>query len=1012
MKSLLLSGIFMIGLGVFSQAQIGILKWTQAYGGTAVDEGISIFPSSNNEYVIWGNTRSTDGDISNPLGRADIWMLKIGEEGELLSEKTFGTAKDEFISDVAMTNDKGYILAGYSQHEDFVANNELWVAKSDSSGNLLWHQSYGGSYREAAHAIKQTSDGGYLVAGNTGSEEILGYPGMNNFAAWVLKLDRSGEIEWEQALGRPFSSFYDVAENMQGNYVLVGGTNKGGGGINVDCWLLELDKQGEIILNKTYGGSKYDAWKTITILSDGGYLLGGDVQSRDGQAVGLVGRQDCWLVRTDDQGNIEWQKTFGGNEYEFISYAQPYPEGGYLVGGTTESVDGDVLGNAGARDMWVVWLEEEEGIKWQRTIGGEGNENLSDILLSESSSFIFTGSTQSLDGDFTDNSDARLGNLAIGQVRIVDQPNRISGRFYYDKNGNCQFDPGDVGLPNILIQTEEYGYGQTDEQGIFTLLADSGHISFRPIFPFKDGIYTPYCPGNPEGYSFSLTELNQTLTGYDFAYDVIPCALLQANVTAGWRRLCSRSTTSINYQNHGLSQANNAKIRVKYPEYLIPLSANLSWQKLDDFTYEFSLGDLAPFESGVITLVDSILCGNPDSLLGLTQCVEAWILPANNCENPDPKWSGADLSVTGSCIQARTIQFVLKNSGDRMQDSSSFRIYQDSAIVYEGKTLLDKADSLSIRFPSGGFTYRLEVNQVPFHPRNTFVSATVYGCGSTSRNAPSSWFPEPEEALEKSIDCGIIAGSYDPNDKQVFPSGWGEAHNIFPKTRLEYKIRFQNTGTDTAFIVRLIDTLSAKLDISTLHEQGSSHPYTLTISGTNPPVLDFLFENIVLPDSNVNEPLSHGYVQFSILPDSTLPLKSRIENFADIYFDFNPPVRTNTTWITLDTIQVFNPQGLDKLTINQGSSLTHTYQDISHEIKLIPNPATDVLEIHLGTSLNMSRQGYLDIYNSVGAIVLHMPLHYLSNGKGELEVGSLPNGIYYFRVKQGNKWGIQSFQVQ
>ena len=181
--------------------------------------------------------------------------------------------------------------------------------------------------------------------------------------------------------------------------------------------------------------------------------------------------------------------------------------------------------------------------------------------------------------------------------------------------------------------------------------------------------------------------------------------------------------------------------------------------------------------------------------------------------------------------------------------------------------------------------------------------------------------PKLRVPLLRPVHCLPIVASLDPNDKQVYPTGITAANIVRPGAELEYKIRFQNTGTDTAFRVVLVDTLSEHIDLGSLREGVSSHPYTLHVSGQGQAVLKFVFDPIILPDSNVNEPASNGFVTFSITPKSDIPLGTRIDNVADIYFDFNPPVRTNTVFTTIDTL------ALDTQNALSASDVTITYAE-------------------------------------------------------------------------------------
>ena len=190
----------------------------------------------------------------------------------------------------------------------------------------------------------------------------------------------------------------------------------------------------------------------------------------------------------------------------------------------------------------------------------------------------------------------------------------------------------------------------------------------------------------------------------------------------------------------------------------------------------------------------------------------------------------------------------------------------------------------TIDFPANGSTWRLQIDQEPGHPSLSNPTVVVEGCTQYGSMGFVNQFSMSDADPYIAIDCQEVIGSYDPNDKQAFPEGYAEQHFIEPNTSIEYKIRFQNTGTDTAFTVRVEDQLSPLLDLSSIEAGTSSHPYRLEVREGG--WLVFHFENILLPDSTINEPASHGFVQFRVNQKEDNPLGTIIENTAEIYFDF------------------------------------------------------------------------------------------------------------------------------
>ena len=222
-------------------------------------------------------------------------------------------------------------------------------------------------------------------------------------------------------------------------------------------------------------------------------------------------------------------------------------------------------------------------------------------------------------------------------------------------------------------------------------------------------------------------------------------------------------------------------------------------------------------------------------------------------------------------------------------------------------------------------------------------------------------------------------GAYDPNDKTALPEGYGAQHYIVPETNIDYRIRFQNTGTDTAFTVVIRDTLSEFLDLSTLSLGNSSHEYTARVDQAR--TLIFTYNNILLPDSTTNLEASQGFVDFSISPLQSAPLETVIENSAGIYFDFNEPVITNTVFHTLgrDFLEVVNS------TINPGFNLSW---------EVYPNPSQGNIVIELAGEIPTDAR--LLIFNSLGEPLLQLPC----NGeRTEASVAHLPAGWYHLQLR-------------
>ncbi|WP_255474091.1 DUF7619 domain-containing protein [Pontibacter qinzhouensis] len=486
--------------------------------------------------------------------------------------------------------------------------------------------------------------------------------------------------------------------------------------------------------------------------------------------------------------------------------------------------------------------------------------------------------------------------ISIYETDYSFQYNIITGKLYYDKNNDCVLDPSEDGLANIILKAEPGPYFTiTDELGNYSFQVDKGHYTIIPSVENKGENQTKFfC--KPEAKEIQFSSYGNTYSGNNIGTELKASPYLSVSVSSDRRRRCFPGTTTVTYSNTGFAPAKDAKVYLQLPEYVVLKSANKPYTRLGDGTYAFEAGTIAAGKNGSITIQDSVICGD-ESIRGLTVCTRAWITPVNQ-----PTGGKATTSVTGVCNYATGhIRFVIRNIGQKaMPAKNSYRIYQDGQLATVEDYQLAAGDSMVLQIPANGKTIRLEADQPDGNGDNTLASATVEACRevaarmAVSKNFVNT-FPTDDEEAEVAEECLPIIDSYDPNDKLVTPVGLTEQNYTATGANLKYKIRFQNTGTDVAYRVVVVDTLSQHLDLATLQMGTISHNYTFSVSGKGQPVLTWTFHNIMLPDSTSNEPGSHGYIQFSIQPKVDLPEKTAIENFADIFFDYNSPIRTNLT---------------------------------------------------------------------------------------------------------------------
>jgi len=337
------------------------IEWQKCLGGSEDDVPYSIQQTKDGGYIIAGGTYSNDVDVRGNHGGIDGWVVKLDEEGNIEWQKCLGGSEDDGAHSVQQTKDGGYIIVGgtYSNDGDVKENHggyDFWIVKLDNQGNILWQKTLGGSEHDIAHSIQQTKDGGYIVAGWTESNDgdVKGNHGGSDF--WIVKLDNQGNILWQKTLGgSEDDEAHSIQQTKDSGYIVAGRTIKGYHG-GYDFWIVKLDNQGNILWQKTLGGSEDDEAHSIQQTKDGGYIIVGGTYSNDGDVRGNHGGIDGWVVKLDEEGNIEWQKCLGGSEDDAAHSIQQTKDGGCIIVGGTYSNDGDVRGNHGGIDGWIVKL--------------------------------------------------------------------------------------------------------------------------------------------------------------------------------------------------------------------------------------------------------------------------------------------------------------------------------------------------------------------------------------------------------------------------------------------------------------------------------------------------------------------------------------------------------------------------------------------------------------------------------------------------------------------------------
>ncbi len=398
----------------------GEIAWMYNYGGSGEDTPRAIIETSDGGFAVFGFSNSTDGDLdSKTFPVNDYWLLRTDAEGSVLWSKTYGGSKDDRGQSVIQTSDGGFALTGYAMSDDGDSSNnegfhDNWILKLDAQGTIEWEQSFGFSGHDHSYDLVETADGGFFFTGflDITSAKADGYTdksytltrhGVGEF--WGTKLNAQGELLWRKYFGGSNNDrAHAVVTSNEGGFVMAGFTESNDFDISnsrgsYDFWVVKIDGLGALVWERSYGGSGIEIAQDIAKTEDGGYIITGSTFSTDGDVFSNHGESDVWVIKVDSNGNIIWEKTYGGTRFDGAEGISATQDGGFVISGNSKSNDLDLFENAGENDLWLLKIDGLGNLLWQQSFGGAGLEYGFDAIQTGDGGLRLAGESNSTDFD-------------------------------------------------------------------------------------------------------------------------------------------------------------------------------------------------------------------------------------------------------------------------------------------------------------------------------------------------------------------------------------------------------------------------------------------------------------------------------------------------------------------------------------------------------------------------------------------------------------------------------------
>lgn len=403
----------------------GTLAWVETFGGSGIDQATAVVTTEDGAYMVVGSTYSNDGHFAGLKSTtdADYFLMRVRPDGGVDWTKVYGGDDDELATGITKTSDGGYVLVGYSRSDNcFTGSNggfhDYYILKVDTQGNEIWCQNFGYPGSDQAQNIIETREGDLMVTGffdvsasggqgNDDRENAGTLHGVGEY--WGIKLDADGQFFWKRYFGGSNNDrSYNVMQTNDGGFVLIGSSESDDFDItdgkgSYDYWAVKLSAEGDLEWTRSFGGSEIDIAYDIATTLDGNFLIVGDARSNDQDVSTNFGNADIWLVEIDPQGNLIWEKSLGGSMFDSAKDLLPMNDNLYCVTGSSRSNDVDVTTNNGENDAWTVVVDAQGTIIFEGAIGGSSLDFSEGAAQGVDGALLIVGNTESSDGDVIQN---------------------------------------------------------------------------------------------------------------------------------------------------------------------------------------------------------------------------------------------------------------------------------------------------------------------------------------------------------------------------------------------------------------------------------------------------------------------------------------------------------------------------------------------------------------------------------------------------------------------------------